>query len=446
MHPFVSKYFFFYPVTFLHGENISRYLSRYKKFQYSDSQEIAAYQLKYLKKLLIHAQQTVPYYRDLFNEIGFDATNLKSISELKALPALTKPTIIKKTDQMRSASKYFYTSNKTTGGSTGQTVSILKNADALARERAATLRAYEWAGVAMGDPQARFWGIPLSQKNKLLYKAIDFISNRKRFSAFNITPNAMEEYYRSLLTLKPVYFYGYASILKEFASFVIEKGFPPLPSLRSIITTSEVLTDNVRELLERAFKCPVFNEYGCGEVGSIAHECEYHKMHIMSDNLIVEIESDTSSNGTGEILVTDLFNYAMPLIRYRVGDYATLSNETCECGRTLPLISKIHGRAYDFIVSPDNKKHHPELLMYIFEELKQQQADILQFQVVQLAIDKLDIFIVRGDAYADEVSTMLVNRIHEKINSDFDISITFVESIKREASGKLRLIKGMQNN
>ena len=167
-------------------------------------------------------------------------------------------------------------------------------------------------------------------------------------------------------------------------------------------------------------------------------------MHVMSDNLIVEIDQQTSSSDPGEVIVTDLFNYAMPLIRYRLGDYATLSDETCSCGRKLPLMSKIHGRAYDFIVGPDNNKHHPELLMYIFEELKDENAGIMQFQVVQPNKTKLDVYIVKGPTYSEATNRRLIDRIHEEVHPELNISISFVDSIKREASGKLRLIKGLQ--
>ena len=174
----------------------------------------------------------------------------------------------------------------------------------------------------------------------------------------------MKEYYKKLVKIRPVYIYGYVSMIKEFASFIQENLYPPIPGLKCVITTSEILDQTSRDLIETVFDVKVYNEYGCGEVGSIAHECEHGNMHIMASNLILEIDNSGQSNEyDGEIIVTDLHNYSMPLIRYRSGDYAEFSDSGCKCGRGLPIIKKIHGRAYDVVVDPSNHKHHPEILM-----------------------------------------------------------------------------------
>jgi phenylacetate-CoA ligase len=331
---------------------------------------------------------------------------------------------------------------KTTGGSTGQAVTIAKNADALARERAATWRAYEWAGVNIGDVQARFWGTPLSRRGKLFYRTVDYISNRVRLSAFNLTASALDEYYHKLKRLRPAYLYGYVSMIVDFARHIEANKYEPIPNLKSIITTSEILDTTSRNLIESAFKVRVFNEYGCGEVGSIAHECEYGSMHIMAENLIIETDfSGSPGDKSGKILVTDLHNTAMPLIRYDLGDYATLTNKPCACGRGLPVISKIHGRAYDIVIDPSERRHHPEILMYIFESLKAENAPIQQFQVTQTDIDLLNITIVPGDGYGNHTEKDIRNRIAHDIHPGFRINFLCSESIQREKSGKLRIIK-----
>ena len=232
--------------------------------------------------------------------------------------------------------------------------------------------------------------------------------------------------------------------MTEFAKFIIDKQYPKLPTLECIITTSEVLDEVSRELIESAFQVKVFNEYGCGEVGSIAHECEHGNMHILAQNLIVEIDNQ-EGKGDGEIVVTDLYNYAMPLIRYKLGDYANLTNATCACGRSLPIINKIHGRAYDVIVDPKGNKHHPEILMYIFEELKHRNAGIIQFQAIQKNKDKILINIVPDENYKKTIEEILVNMIHDKIHENIKIEFDYVTSIEREKSGKMRVIKSEMN-
>jgi phenylacetate-CoA ligase len=231
-------------------------------------------------------------------------------------------------------------------------------------------------------------------------------------------------------------------MIVNFAQFILEKGYPTISSLKSIITTSEILDPASREIIEITFGVKVFNEYGCGEVGSIAHECEYGNMHVMADNLIVEIDSrDSPDKKSGQVIVTDLHNYAMPLIRYNVGDYATLSSCPCKCGRGLPVLQKIHGRAYDVIIDPDGNRYHPEILMYIFEDLKSQNAGIKQFQVIQKDADHMIINIIPDSNFNESSEKLITNHINKDIHPAIRVDFNFTHKINREKSGKLRIIK-----
>jgi phenylacetate-CoA ligase len=441
MNKLFAKYFLYYPITFLKNEPVARYLRTYERFQWSDINHIQEFQLNSLKKLMIEAQH-FPYYKNLFNKAQIAPEAISSLDELQNIPFIEKHDIIHISRPENDNLKPWQVTRKTTGGSTGQAVTILKSTDALARERAATWRAYRWAGVDIGDPQARFWGVPLDTSNRLKYMLVDFITNRRRLSAFEISDDSLETYYRSICLFKPSYFYGYVSMLLEFADFVDKRKYKIPDSLKSIITTSEVLEDNSRYRLESIFKCKVYNEYGCGEVGSIAHECEYGSMHIMSDNMICEIVDENGASAeTGEIVITDLFNFAMPLIRYKLKDYATFSVTPCECGRGLPVISKIHGRAYDLIVDSAGVKYHPELIMYIFEDLKKQNSNIEQFQVIQTEQDLLDVILVTSSVNYAQIEEYISREIRKRISPSFKINFIYRDSIERERSGKIRLIK-----
>ena len=136
---------------------------------------------------------------------------------------------------------------------------------------------------------------------------------------------------------------GYVSMLETFSKFMIKNHlsfkYPPT----CVITTSEVLTDYHRELIGNVFQCRVYNEYGCGETGTIAHECEFGSMHINAENVIVEIVRDgevVNDGEVGDIVVTDLNNFAMPLIRYNLKDIGYIDSEPCPCGRGLPILGR----------------------------------------------------------------------------------------------------------
>lgn len=441
----LSRYLFYYPATLFKGELVYKYIKDYRRFVNKSREEIEAHQLKYLRGLLKQAENNSSYYKDLFKRAGFNSSELSAISQLEQLPYLTKDLLVNNRSKLETVHDGLFVTKKTTGGSTGQAVTLLKNPDALARERAATARSYEWAGVKLGDSQARFWGVPLHQNNKLKSKIVDFIANRRRYSAFAVDNETMQEYYCSILDFRPKYLYGYASFIKDFSLFIRNSELKLPSSVKAIITTSEVLTQDMRSIIEQVFKLRVYNEYGCGEVGSIAHECEAGSMHVMEDNLIVEIDSNGNSGGVGEIVVTDLFNYATPLIRYRIGDYATLNKEKCVCGRELISFENVHGRAYDCIISPDGKAFHPELVMYIFEDVKDRFGGIKQFQVIQKRPEKILIRLVLSDSFTHEMENLIKKQLIEKLEFAMDIDFEFVDRIDREPSGKIRLVKSELN-
>ena len=438
---FISKYLFYYPTTILKGEYIGKYLQKYRDFQYAPHGKLEAYQLSHLKKLLDHAYSNSPFYKDSFKRAGVYPSDLQSLDDLKKFPFLNKSDLASKSNAIATTKDSVFVSQKTTGGSTGQAVTLLKNTDALARERAATWRAYEWAGVCIGDPQARFWGNPLHQSQQIKYKVIDLIANRMRLSAFEVNEARLEDHYRRLLRFKPAYLYGYVSVIEMFAKFVVDNNNRLPSSVKCVITTSEVLTDTTRQLIEEAFHVKVFNEYGCGEVGSIAHECEHGSMHIMEENVIVEVETNKESQDAGEIIVTDLHNYATPLIRYRLGDFASLPGSVCSCGRSLKTIGNIHGRAYDCITTQEGNSFHPEMVMYIFEDIKGKKGGISQFQVIQESINTMHVKIVKTEDYDVAVEDFIAQEFKSRISPTMKTTVEYVDSIEREKSGKLRLVK-----
>lgn len=435
MNRLISKYLFYYPTVFAKGEFIPLYLEDYRKFQFFSAQRIRDYQLEKVNRLLAYVRKNNAYYQRRF--AGRDIS-LASLDDLRSLPMLTKAELIADQAELFS-SKGFFASSKTTGGSTGEPVRLFKSAGALARERAATWRGYEWAGVGIGDPQARFWGVPHSASGKVKAAITDLIANRMRLSAFDITPENLDRYYAALVKFKPAYLYGYVSVIDAFAQYLIDNRLAPIPSLKAVITTSEVLSASIRERIETAFQVKVFNEYGCGEVGSIAHECEHGRLHLMADNLIVEI--DAPDDAPGEIVVTDLFNTATPLIRYRLGDFGSLDSDGCPCGRTLPVLKSVHGRAYDMIRTPAGRSIHPESLIYVFEGLQQKTRAFKQFQAIQTGLDKIVVRLVPAESMSGNLQALIIEHLKNSVSEEIEYSIEICSKLERERSGKMRLVK-----
>lgn len=440
------KFFVYYPTVLMRGQWVPVYLRRLQGSQYMEHSQLAASQITKVNNLLRYAKRTVPYYmRTLSGPMGDE---IKHLRDLEKVPTVNKAQIKESPDGFLSRDKFIFITKKTTGGSTGQPLIIYKSRQAMAWELAATWRGYSWAGIDIGDRQARFWGVPFGKKDKLRANVIDFITNRKRCSAFSFGNSDMANYARKLKSFKPVYFYGYVSMLEEYAKFFEQFREKEDLDLKCIVTTSEVLTEYQRRLFEEVFSVKVFNEYGCGELGSIAHECEHGSMHVMAENMLVEIldgERRCNPGELGEIVVTELNNYAMPLIRYRTGDYASFSNTSCACGRTLPVITNIFGRAYDVLKNRQGKLFHGEFIMYIFEAAQKRDLGVNAFQVIQEDLQKFNIRVVPGKSYSSVTEKFIINKIRERFDPEADIQFEQVDKIERESSGKMRLIIGLAN-
>ena len=430
-----------WPALHLRGERVAKYLREYRVSQWFSGHDLRNLQLTALEQLLRYAVEYSTFHRE---RIRFSGPWSPGAAEevLRECAPMTKADLVDEIDAVRSSKRLRRVSSKTTGGSTGQPVTVYKNADAIARERAATFRAYEWAGICPGEREARFWGVPHSATRRRFYIVADAIANRKRFSAFRFDEGVLADHYRRLMVVRPSYIYGYVSMVRQLADFVTAMSLPRPRGLKAVITTSEVLSEFDRGRISKAFGVPVFNEYGCGEVGSVAHECEHGRLHLMAENLIVELlDGDDKLCDSGEVTVTDLHNRAMPLIRYRLGDFATFDSSGCECGRGLPTLKKVYGRAYDIVKTPEGKSFHPEAVIYIFEMLKERGIPVRQFQVEQIAVDELLVRIVRGPSFLEEHEARIIAHIHEYLSPQLRVTMEEVDAIGREASGKLRVVK-----
>ena len=318
---FVFRELVYRPVTSLRGQHVMALIRRLEQTQWLPRSQLRSMQLTRLQKLLRLARRSSPGYRRRLAGLRDPISTLEALQEV---PALSKQELRTERKELQSSSPGLFCVQKTTGGSTGEPVTLLKSRVAMAWELAAAWRGYGWASVGVGDRQARFWGVPLDFRNRLKAKLVDFICHRRRFSAFDFDPGKFVAYERQLVTFEPDWLYGYASMLAEFARWYIQNDRTCPVRPRAIVTTAEVLAPDDRRAIERAFHSRVFNEYGCGELGTIAHECSEGELHINDENMIVEIldgERTCEPGEKGELVVTELNNLALPLVRYRTGGF-----------------------------------------------------------------------------------------------------------------------------
>ena len=424
----------------LRGEgDVFRRLHELEGLQYEDPSALIDRQRTHALRMLRYAREHSAWYRDRLDAVAADA----SLDSLLRAPLLSKADLQVHAALLRAFPQPPRISAKTTGGSTGRAVTVLKDRPSVAGEMAATWLGYGWFGIEPGDRAARFWGQPAHLRRRIRFAAADLAMNRIRFSAFAFSEADLDRYWRACLAFRPRYLYGYVSMLEAFARFVLAtrrdgRGL----GLVSVVTTSEALSEQQRQVIGEAFGAPVQNEYGCGEVGPVAYECPQGLLHIMTENVLVEVVRPDGSHAgpgeSGEVVVTDLMNRAMPLIRYQLGDYATLGGE-CNCGRGFPTLSKVWGRAYDFVESADGRRYHGEFFLYLIEELRERGMEIHQFKVRQTTQDALEVLVVAPqdpDGVAAALGSGLASRL-----PGFSVAVLQVQEIARAASGKMQLIE-----
>jgi phenylacetate-CoA ligase len=444
MNPWIARNLVYRPATWIRGEPVFSLLRRYERSQWWPTERHRAAQEEHLDGLLRHAAARSPHYRTLVRDAGIDPERIGA-GDLPRLPVLTKADLVQHAPALQIPRPPGTTSWKTTGGSTGGPVRIPKSRRATATEQAASWRSYGWYGIRPGDPQARFWGVALERRARLRFRAIDRVLNRVRFSAFAFRPEDLSHYYAELARARPAWAYGYVSMLSEFAAFCLEERLPLADlGIRAVVTTSEVLGAADRERIARAFGAPVFNEYGCGEVGAILYECERGRLHAMMENLLLELEPDPTPDEprAHRVLVTDLHNLAFPLVRYDVGD-RVVPAPGCECGRGLEAFERVFGRAYDMIESPEGRRFHGEFFLYILEAARDRSLPVRQAQFVQTAPDRVEVRIVPLGTYRDDVGSFFCEEIERRTDGALRASAVGVEEIAREPSGKIRLVKAL---
>ncbi len=338
-----------------------RYLREFERTQFLPEDELHALSLERLRRVVAHSYEHCPFYRGRLDAVGFVPADLNSVEDLAVVPTLEKRDIQRRRDDMvaRDWPRNDLIPNKT-GGSSGTPISFFLDHDRKCSRAAATWRHNRWAGWDIGDKVAVIWGA-LADAEEDTWKTRlrnRLITRSLWLNTACITEDKLRAFHAAMKRFRPKHILAYAKSLVLVARYLKEHQLTAYQP-QSIVTSAEVLEPSERVLIEEVFGCPVFNRYGCREVSVIASECpEHNGLHVMAEGLLVEVvhgNRPARPGELGEILVTDLLNLAMPLIRYRIGDMAIQANDNCACGRTLPRLKNVAGRVTDFLVGSDGR-------------------------------------------------------------------------------------------
>ena len=421
------------------GDNVDFHLRELQKSQWLPREKLEKLQLDKFVGLINHAYKFSPFYRSKFDASGVHPAEIKSHNDFKKLPILTKSELRKHYKEIVVTNGHYRYTMAKSSGSTGQAVKFFKDRQASGSGRGAMYRGHSWYGLDLGAREARLWGVPLDIKGRLISKLGDFLLNRFRAGSFELNEQVMLNFYKSICRKSPEYLMGYSSLVYEFAYFLGVKGIKAASlGLKMVKVTAETLFDYQREVIESVFRCPVVLEYGAAEVGIIAFECPEHGLHIASEGVLVEELEDSGYDDLQELLITDLDNYYFPIIRYRLGDFGRLSSQSCVCGRESQLLAAVHGRTSDIAYRSDGSPVHSSIFSYLLKDVISRGGGIKQYKVYQNRKGSFDIFVVKGKEFSENTEKYLKDKIVDFFGKDTEVSIQYIDKIKREKSGKLR--------
>ncbi len=420
-----------------------KYLDSLNQTQWRPVQQLEQTQIIELRKYLMWCKKNVPFWTNLFEEIGFNPAEFSDFKHLQQLPLMEKKTIrdagdsLLPIDGIERQRRY-----KCTSGSTGKPLNYYLDRKSHSFLWGHIWRAWGQVGYSPGDLYATLSG------GSLLPEKVDFkqrmyllLSGCLHLPCYHLTEEVMEKYFQYLLNKDVRFMYGYPSSLNMFSRYINSKS-DNLKPIKAVFTTSELLTIEARSEIERAFQCKVFDIYGCNDAGLYSFECDQQKgFHQGMESCFVEVVDDQGNcvpDGEIDRIVTTHFaNNSHPFIRYVTGDIGAIDKEQCDCGRGLIRIVKLNGRERDFILTADGRKVHGAFFNH-FEPFYTNKW-IERFQVWQGSIGHLEVRLSINSQPSDKEVNEVIAKLKEGLG-DMEISIKFTEEMELTSTGKFRVV------
>lgn len=424
------------------GGIFNKAVAEFKSRESFSIEEWKNYQTNELRKLLVHAFENVVYYKNLFQELNITKESLEnfSLSDIKNIPFLTKEdlrregktTLISKTTE--EGADFFSSS-----GSTGTPTSIMYSH--IMHQKISALyetRCRHWAGVNYKDSRGMIGGrrvVPDGEAKPPYYR-YNFIEKQLYFSAYHISKNTAKDYFNGIEKYKPVYITGYA-----MSNYILAKYFKQLKlrpkGVKAILTSSEKLTQEMRDVFEEVYGCKVYDAWSGMEWCGLISENEFGQLLYSPDSAYLEFlrpdGTDALPGEEAEIVCTGFLNYDQPLIRYKIGDVVKLSaNQETKCGRKFPIIEEIIGRIEDTVVGKDGRE------MVRFHGIFLSLPNVLKSQIIQ---EDFDIFVINMETTGlTEVEKVTIKQRMESQLGKISLQINEVDKIPVGPNGKYKAV------
>lgn len=417
------------------------YLRQLKKDQWRDPLELKKDQFKKLKAIIKYAYEYVPFYHRLLRLRGIRPEDIQKHEDLRKIPLVSKQEILENyKDFIANGVDVLKFPSGLTSGSTGPTLKFYYDYSCTNFLDASNRYPFFECGTKLTDNFVTVWGresqsIVFGKKYAMLLGGI-------RNTTVPLFPP--EKIIEVLQQINPDVMWTFPSVLNMLANYDIS-GIHP----RLIFTQGEMVTQHCRDIVKKSFNSELFETYGSVEFGHLAFECNEHcGLHVIMDSAYLEFIDEygeyVSSGEQGEIIVTGLWNHAMPLIRYRIGDLGIPTDEKCPCGRSWPLIRSVQGRINDYLVLPSGKKLSAGWLYIeriVDHELKKNIFSISQYQIIQDQEARIIIKFVKGKEFDAKMVEKIKNNLETyfaEIGEKMEVVMHAVEEIPRGRTGKKR--------
>lgn len=413
------------------------HLRQLRKNQWLSRSELEELQRKKLRAIIQHAYSNVRFYKRRFKTAGVKPDDIRTVDDLSKLPVTTKADIRNAFRTRDIIGKNLDLSRchlAQTSGTSGEPLTLVYDEKAEDYEKAVAVRSFMEIGIGFRDKNAvitsprhaseRRWFQRLGIWSPIYLSIFD--PPQKHLSILRtLEPDALGAPSYSLMLL--------AKVMREKRKHSIQP--------RVVYGSSEPLTERVRKFIDSTFGVKMFDMFGCVEVGRTAWECKEHTgYHMDLDAVVMEVVDDenrpVASGEAGRILYTSLYNYAMPLVRYEVRDMCILKDESCPCGRGLPLMKEIIGRADDLIVAPDGRILPPGVWSITMRAIQ----GILQYRITQVTKEKFLVEIMGDADYSPNTLITVHNKLKEVLGEPADIDVKLVQELPKDEAGKLRSI------
>jgi phenylacetate-coenzyme A ligase PaaK-like adenylate-forming protein len=424
----------------------ARLLSLQQQFAQSERwspERLARQQFRQLTRLVLHAYDQSPFHRARLEGCGYRRGQEVTPELWQRLPLLSRRDVQEHAPLLACRdvpAEHGGTMSGGTSGSTGTPLRVLSTELAQLFWQAITLRQQFWhrrdlrlkfASIRREHEDRAFPPDGLAFPNWTVPEGLVYPTGPGVLLDNRSTPAEQAEW---LLREEPDYLLTFPSVAQELARYCLEHGLK-LKRLKDISTLGEVVMPRVRTICRQAFGVEISDMYSAVEIGYIALECPARRYHVQSEAVLLEVLDDAGRpcepGEFGAVVVTPLHNFAMPLLRYSIGDFAAVG-DACACGRRLPVLTEILGRARDTVMLPSGTRRYAWFGMRRFAEI----PGIVQYQVVQKTLYDLEVKLVTREPLGPESEEKIRENLRKSLGEHFSVLLTYHETIPRTASGK----------